>query len=182
MATTQPVQLTFSVLDELGTRASILLYAMVDPAMTVAQLEGVWAAQAALLDAFLGVQIVGGGSTVNPTALQLAAAVGHVAPDAGSRVEQTGVFNLFNAVTPHRFGIAVAGISDTVIASGAIVITEGSPVDLWLDVIETASTGATMPNYTNNAQQNLTVLADAFLAFRKRRKQLSRSSRELGPD
>lgn len=182
MATTQPIRLTFSVIDELGTRAAITEYGLVDPAMTVAQLEGTWAAQAALLDAILGVQIIGGGTEVVPTAAQIAAAVTHTSPDAGSRVEQTGVFNLFNAVTPHRFGIAVAGLSDTFISAGRIVITEGNPVDLWLDAIELASAGAGFPNYTNNAQQQLTVLADAFLSFRKRRKQLSRSSREEGPD
>lgn len=181
MANTQPVRFTFSVLDELGTRAAITDYALMDPTATVANLIAAWGAQATLLDAVTGCQITGGGVEMSDTNAQMTALGLKSAPVAGSRVEQTGVFNLSNSSTPRRFGIAVAGILDSLISAGRIVITEGGPVDLWLDLIEAAGT-ATTPQYANTAGQSLVALVDAFLSFRKRRKQLSRSSRELGPD
>lgn len=174
MANTQPARFTFSVLDELGTRASIADYAMVDPAMTVAQAVAAWGAQATALDAMLGVQIIGGGIEI------VKGAAGKGSPASGSRVEQTGVFNFANATTPHSYGVAAPGLADSVISGGRIDLTEDGPVDVWLDILEGSITGGGV--YTNTAQQAITGLKDAFLSFRKRRKQLDRSSRELGPD
>ncbi len=181
MANTQPALFTFSVVDELGTKASVAYKALLDPAMTVTNINSAWAAQAAALDDIMGVQIIGGGVSVNPTPTQIAAAVGKTAPAAGSRVEQTGVFDLRNGANTTLYGIAVAGLSDDVIDAGRIIIVEDGVVDVWLDLVETAGSG-TLPQYTNNQGQAVTTLADAFISFRKRRKQLSRSSRELGPD
>lgn len=187
MANTQPARFTLNVIDELGTRASITDYALLDPTMTITQLITAIGAQATALAvpvagvAVVGAQVLEISATILPTATQFTALALPSSPAAGSRVEQTGVFNLLNAVTPRRFGIAIPGLSDTVVSSGRIVITEGDVVDVWLDIIETPGS-ATQPQYCNTANQALTVLADAFLAFRKRRKQLSRSSREEGPD
>lgn len=148
--------------------------AMIDPAMTVAQAVAAWGANATALDAIIGGQIIGGGVEV------LRPATGKGAPVGGSRVEQTGVFDFTNATTPHRFGVAVPSLADAVISGGTILLTEDGVVDVWLDILEAAITGGGV--YTNAAQQAIVALADAFLSFRKRRKQLSRSSRELGPD
>jgi len=171
MANTQPARLSFTVQDELGTEASITEYAMVDPAMTVAQLAGAWQAQATLLDGILDAKIKKG-----QACLVTSMTGGKGAPAAGSRVEQTGVFNFRNGVTAHRFGIALAGLADAVIAAGRIDVTEDGPVDLWADAIVAAITGGGV--YTNTAQQTLVELVDAFISFRKRAG-LIRSSREL---
>jgi hypothetical protein len=171
MANTQPARLSFTVQDELGTEASIAEYAMVDPAMTVTQLAGAWQGQATLLDAILDARILRGSAV-----LLNAMAGGKGAPAAGSRVEQTGVFNFTNAITAHRFGIAVAGLADSVIVGGRIDVAEDGPVDLWADSLVAAITGGGV--YTNTAQQSLAVLVDAFLSFRKRGG-LARRSREL---
>jgi hypothetical protein len=171
MANTQPARLSFSVTDELGTEASIAEYAMVDPAMTVGQLAAAWAAQEVLLAAILGAGIQRGSAN-----LLLLPAGGAVAPAAGSRVEQTGVFNFGNGITAHRFGIALAGLAESAIVGGKIDLTEGGPVDLWADSLVAAITGGGV--YTNTATQTLTALVDAFLSFRKRRR-LDRTSREL---
>ena len=181
MANTQPALLSISVEDELGTRASVALNALLDPAMTVAQASAALAAEMTALDAIMGANIIGASIAVQATAAQIAAATAKDAPAAGSRVEQTGVFDLKNGVTTRLYGIAVPGLSDDVISGGAIVLTEDGPVDTWLDLVESAGS-ATVPQITNGAQQAVTTLADAFLSFRKRRKQLTRSSRELGPD
>jgi hypothetical protein len=181
MANTQPALISLSVEDELGTRASLSLPALLDPAMTVAQASTALAAEMTAIDAIIGANIIGASISVQATQAQIAAATTKDTPAVGSRVEQTGVFDLKNAVTTRLFGIAVPGLSDDVITAGTIDITEDGPVDTWLDLVESAGS-ATVPQITNGAQQAVTTLADAFLSFRKRRKQLARSSRELGPD
>jgi hypothetical protein len=181
MANTQPALFSFSVEDELGTKASVAFPALLDPAMTVTQINAALAAEATALDAIMSANIYGASISVQMTPAQIAAATAKDVPAAGSRVEQTGVFNLHNAVTTHLYGIAVPGLADSVIAAGAINITEDGPVDVWLDLVESVGS-ASVPQITNAAQQAVTTLADAFLSFRKRRKQLTRSSRELGPD
>jgi len=174
VANTQPARFSFSILDGLGTRASMNVPAMIDPAMTVTQAVAAWAANATALDAMIDGQIIGGGVEI------VHAAIGKGAPTSASRVEQTGVFDFRNATTTHVFGVAVPSLADAVISGGTILLTEDGVVDVWLDILEAAITGGGV--YTNAAQQAITALADAFLSFRKRRKQLSRSSRELGPD
>lgn len=184
MANSQPALLSFSMVDELGTKASISYKCLLDPAMTITNINAVWAAHAAALDDILGAQIIDGSLAVSPTPTQLAAAVTKTAPAAGSRVEQTGVFDMKNGANSTLYGIAVAGLSDDVIDAGRIVIAEDGVVDVWLDLVEAAGT-ATTPQFTNAQYQALLAvggLADAFVSFRKRRKQLTRSSRELGPD
>jgi hypothetical protein len=171
MANTQPARLSFSVEDELGTEASITEYAMVDPTSTVAAITGAWQSQATLLDAILAGRIVKGSAV-----LLNSMAGGKAAALAGSRVEQTGVFNFTNTVTDRRFGIALASLSDAVIAAGRISVPEDGPVDLWADSIVAAIAGGGV--YTNEAQQQLAALVDAFLSFRKRGSLRSRS-REL---
>jgi len=171
MANTQPAQLSFSVEDELTTDASISVPAMVDPAMTVAQLAGAWSSLAALLDPVIAAQITGGRAI-----LQLPMAGGKANPAAGSRVEQTGVFNFHNGVTDRRWGLAVPGLSSAVISAGRINLTDAGVAAL-LAALEGAITGGGV--YTNEARQALTTLADAFISFRKRRRQLARSSFEL---
>jgi len=181
MANTQPAQFSFSVEDELGTKASVAFPCLLDPAMTITQLNAALAAEATAIDAIIGGAVIGASLAVLMSPAQLAAATAKDVPAAGSRVEQTGVFNLRNATTTRLYGIAVPSLSDDQITSGTIDLTEDGPVDVWLDLIESAGS-ATVPQVTNSAQQAVTTLADAFLSFRKRRKQLSRSSRELGPD
>jgi hypothetical protein len=171
MANTQAARLSFSVEDELGTDASITEYALVDPTSTVADLTGAWQAQATLLDAILGACITRGSAT-----LLADMAGGKAAAAAGSRVEQTGVFNFTNTATSRRFGIALAGLADSVIVGGRIAVPEDGPVDLWADSMVAAIAGGGV--YTNEAQQQLAALVDAFLSFRKRGSLRSRS-REL---
>jgi hypothetical protein len=173
MANTQAARLSFSVTDELGTEASIAEYVMVDPAMTVAQATTAWQAQATLLDPILDAKIQKG-SVVLLTLM----AGGKGAPAAGSRVEQTAVANFTNAITAHRFGIALAGLAEAVIVGGKIDLTEGGIFDLWADSVAPYVAG--LITFTNTATQALVALADAFLSFRKRRV-IDRTTRVIGP-
>lgn len=170
MAFTQQAQFSFTILDQLGTKASMVIYALADPTKTIANLAADWETWAGLIDLIIGGQILHGTAR-----LVLAPSGGEKgAPAAGSRVEQTGVFDLLNGVTPHKYGEAVPSIADAVIASGRIDLTDANVANFFT-ALHTA-TANTEP--TNNSFQALTAESDAFLSFRKRRKQLDRSSFE----
>jgi hypothetical protein len=171
MANTQPAQLSYSLLDELGTKASSSFPLMIDPAMTVAQLVTATTAFGDLLDA-----IVGGAITAGSASLlfgDLGAKDG--TPASGSRVEQTGVFNFNNGTTAYRFGEIAPSLADSVISGGTINLAD-SDVMAFVAACTASITGGGV--HTNTARQTLTSLRDAFLSFRKHRKQLTRSSFE----
>jgi len=172
MADTQAVRFSYSVRDELGTEASELFYALVDPTATVAAMVTEWQNLAALIDPVIGAQIIRGS-----VAVSLLPTGGKATPDAGSRVEQTGVFNFSNAITSHRFGEALPGLSSGKIVGGKINLADVA-VKALIDFI-IAGSGSTI--YTNAAQQVLNGVVDAVLSFRKRRRELSRSSFEVAP-
>jgi hypothetical protein len=171
MANTQPAQLSYTLLDELGTKASSAFPLMIDPAMTVAQLVTATTGFADLLDAIVG------GAIVNASASLLFGDQGAKdgTPASGSRVEQTGVFNFNNAVTAYRFGLIAPSLADSVISGGTVNLAD-SDVIAFVAACHASITGGGVP--TNTARQTLTSLRDAFISFRKHRKQLTRSSFE----
>jgi len=98
------------------------------------------------------------------------------APTADSCVEQTGVFNVPSSNSGRLFGIAVPGLDNSMIVDGEIDLSD-TDVAAFVSAIEGTYTAGGV--FTNNNWQQLNDLADAFLSFRKRRKQLSRSSYEV---
>jgi hypothetical protein len=170
VANTQPAQLSYSIVDALGTRASKIDYAMVDPATTVAQLITELQAEAALLDTIAGGQITSSAlSLVHvPTGLKNA-------PGGQSRVEQTALFNFGNAVTSRRYGDAVPSFDSSRIVAGKIDLADQDVINY----VTSLHTAWTLGAFTNASYQVLTGLVDAFISFRKRRQQLTRSSFEL---
>jgi hypothetical protein len=171
MANTQPVRLSYTIQDELGTKASETFYALVDPASTVTQLAAEWQALASLIAA-----VSDGGIPRGSIAL-LEVPTAPITPAAGSRVEQTGLFNFSNNVTPHRFGEAVPALKDSVIVGGKINLADTGVAALVAALATTFNGGLGV--FTTNNAQALVALVDAVLSFRKRRRQLSRSSFEL---
>lgn len=171
MAFTQHAQFSYSVEDELGTKANIVVYANADPTKTIANLAADWEALAALIDPVIGGQITGGSARL----VLVPSGAEKTAPAAGSRVEQTAVFDLTNTATPRLFGEAIASLKDSLIVAGAINLADADVAAL-VAALYTA-TANTQP--TNNSFQPLSGLHDAFVSFRKRRKQLTRSSYEV---
>jgi len=171
MARTQLAHFSATVLDELGTEASTVAYVNVDPATALSALAtdaGAWAAD---LDPIIGGQITGLRLVVSvplPGGLK-------DTPDGGSRVEQTGVFNFGAGTNPRRYGVAVPSIADGKISAGKINILD-TDVAAFIDLMKTAVTAL---GFTNSAGQEFTRAIDAVLSFRKRRRQLSRSSFEV---
>lgn len=171
MAFTQEVQFSFTAQDELSTKASEVIYALADPTKTIANIVSDWQAWGALITAITSAKLLSGEVRIVlvPTADQTGK------PASGSRVEQTGVFNLFNASNDRRFGEPVPAFFNAGITSGAIDLTNAD-VSAFVTALHTATANS---EPTNNQFLVLTSLADAFLSFRKRRKQLSRSSYEV---
>lgn len=170
MARTQLAHYSATIVDELGTEASTVAYIDVDPTTTLTALATAIGAWAADLDPVIGGQITG---------LRLVVAVPvpgglKTTPDSGSRVEQTAVLNFGAGTNPHRYGVAVPSISDGKIVAGKINILD-TDVAALIDLLKTAATAI---GFTNQAGQEFTRAVDAVLSFRKRRRQLARSSFE----
>jgi hypothetical protein len=170
MAYTVSARYSITLVDELGTEASDTYYALLDPTQTIQLAIDAWAALAAVVDPITGGQIIRGGITILPVPAGLKGA-----PVAGSRVEQTGVFNFLDSITTHRYGQALPSLRDSKIVAGKINL-----VDVAVAAFITFLTAVlAVAEWVNNHQQPLTALRDALISFRKRRKQLARSSFEL---
>jgi hypothetical protein len=173
MANTQYALFSYSMIDELGTKTSMNVPAMIDPTTgTPAALKTEWLALGGQLDDLVGAQILSGS-----VAVVLKPDPGwKTVPASGSRVEQTGLFNFANATSKYKFGVDIPSIVNTAISGGKIDLT----TSIVTDVITSLLTAFTGGVFTNTSQYPLSALADALLSFRKRRKQLSRTSFEPG--
>jgi hypothetical protein len=152
----------FSIVDELNVRASATLPVTFADTVTLAQLATAWNTMEALLQAIVDGSVERGGVNFGFTVSSPAAA------GAGSRVEQNGIFNFLVGTTGKRFGIATPSLADAVISGGLIDL--GSPVSDFTDAITASITGG--GSYTTPEGVDLGALVDAFISFRKHRRQL----------
>jgi len=173
MANTQYALFSISLLDELGIKSSMTIPAMIDPTTgTPAALKTAWDDLSEAVDGVIGSQITGGSVAIITTP----GGTLKTSPAAGSRVEQTGLFNFSNATSKYKFGIDVPSIKNTVLSGNKVDLTNGA-VSTLLDLLTAAFTGGV---FANTSQYPLVALVDALLSFRKRRKQLARASFEPG--
>jgi len=171
MATVQ-AQFSYTVQDGLGTKASIAIYGTVDDATVVSDLTAQWQDYSTALTAVIDGKIVGGTARIvlAPTASQSGK------PTTGSRVEQNAVINYLVPDSGRRFGIATPSWKDSLISGGAPIVGSGAGAT-WQALLTGAMGDATGTN-TSNDFLALGAAVDAFLSFRKHRKQLTRSSFE----
>lgn len=169
MADTQPGQFSITLQDDLGTKASQTTYWLIDPAMTVTQLAAAWQAYVALVQAVSGGNLLHGRASIELTPTTPASAV------AGSRVEQTGVFDFKNASNSRIFGSPLPALLDTKISAGKINLSDTDITNYYTFLSSTH----TLYEPTNNEFLLLNGLVDAFISFRKHRRSLSRSSFEV---
>lgn len=172
MANTQYALFSYSVVDELGTKANITIPAMIDPTSgTPSALSTQWTALGALIDAVTGVELLSGSVSI----VKVRDAGWKSAPDAGSRVEQTGLFNFLNASSKYKFGVDNPGLADDKIAATGKIDLGDTDIANLITALTSSFTGGI---FANTSLYPLVALADALLSFRKRRKQLARSSFE----
>jgi len=167
---TVPAQFSYTVEDELGVSATFLVNALANPAATVTQLDTMWQTIGALLDAITGGIIRGGHYRV-----MQALTGGKSSAAAGSRVEQSGVFNFSVAGTSYKTGLMVPALEDSVLVHGRINLSDDN-VMAFLEAIVTAAVGVL--EWTSENRQALIALVDAFLSFRKHKRALDRVSFE----
>lgn len=173
MANTQYAIFSYSFIDELGTKASMSVPAMVDPTTgTPAALSTEWVALGTQLDLNSDALITGGAISI----VKVPDGGWKDSPAAGSRVEQTGLFNFTNATSKYKFGVDIPSVANADIVDGKISLTLTNVANLLGELIGAFTGGV----FTNTSQYPLAALADALLSFRKRRRQLSRSSFEPG--
>lgn len=152
----------FSVVDELNVRASATLPITFADTVTLAQLATAWNTMEGLLQAIIDGSIDSGGVNFQFNVSSPSAA------GAGSRVEQNGIFNFLVGTTGKRFGIATPSLADAVISGGMIDL--GSPVSAFTAAVTASITGG--GSYSTPQGVDLGALVDAFISFRKHRRQL----------
>jgi hypothetical protein len=169
MATVK-AQFSYTVEDELGTKASLALYGDVDDTTTVADLATQWQDYSTGLTSVTDAKVIGGTARIvlEPTASQAGK------PAAGARVEQNAVINYLVTASGRRFGIATPAWKNSLITAQQPVISSGAGA-AWAALLTGAMGDATGTN-TSNDFLDLGAALDAFLSFRKHRKQLERAS------
>ena len=165
-----PLNFSATVVDGLGTEASTLAYLNMADTTTLATLITDLAAWVAAVDATIDGAIISNHIRIVPPVTGT-----HKSPTGptfvASRVEQTAVLNFSNATTSRKYGQVLPSVRSDLLTAGKIDLTDTAIAAL----IALLTSGA----FTNAASQALAALVDAIIAFRKRRKQLSRTSFKL---
>lgn len=170
----QPVVLSATIVDQWGIEASAPFYAQADDTKTIAALlteaDAFWTALDATTDGYIRrvrLELLPG----VPSGAKTAAAT-------GSRVEQTGLLGFSASATNKRYSGAIPALSNgaTVLAADRIVLTAIDPIGLLVTILTTVGT---VLKWCNEHNQQITNFLDALVAFRKKRKQLQRSSFEV---
>src|SRR6266851_823856 len=110
---TVPINISFTIVDQLGTKASAFFPGSGSDAQTVAALLTYVDTVSAAMDAVTAGQITA-------VRVELGGSLSGLksSPVAGSRVEQTAIVNLATATSPHRYGQIVPAVDDSLISSG----------------------------------------------------------------
>lgn len=171
MAADTDVVFSYTVVDELGVEASMTQYVEADGTQTLGDIATAWGDWVTLVNAVTSGAAVRGHVLIAP---DLPGGLRTTA-DAGSRVEQTGVINFTHAGANKRWGFAIAALKNAAISGGKINLANADISALTTALLAAVAGGT----YTNNTFQVLSALSDAFIAFRKRRRQQRSKSYEV---
>jgi len=163
---------SLTIRDELGVTATLPFFLEGPDTATLANVRTAIDAIASAADPIIGGQIVEATVTFHPGLPGGIKAV----PAAASRVEQTGLFNWSNATTPYKFGIDVPSLANSKISGGKVNLADAD-VEAFIDIFEAAIGVFTA---VTAGYDPLVALLDVALTFRKHRKSLTRSSKEVG--
>lgn len=169
-----PVRVSATIVDEWGIEASTAYYATADDTQTLAALDTEVNAWVTALDNATDGKIKQSRVTIFPAlpgGIKAAAA-------AGSRVEQTGELGFNAAGSTKRYSAAIPALSNgsTVLAADRIVLTVSDPIGVLINLLTTVGT---VLHWCNEHYQAIQTFIDALVAYRKKRKQLQRSSFEV---
>ena len=175
MAYTQLANFSLTLVDELGTEASDTFYASLDVTQPISALFTAWASLAQTVDAITDGVITKGHVDIlmNPSAVSGPSL--KTSPVAGARVEQTGIFNMLNALNVRRYGQPVYSIASSKIVAGKIDLAD-TAIAAFITFL---SALLTVAEWVTQNGQHITGFRDALISFRKKRRQLSRSSFEI---
>lgn len=163
---------SYTLQDRFGTKTTTLLPAYVDgAAITAANLHTQWVSGGGDIDAITDAQIVGGRVSIEFTP----DGAWKDTPGADSFTERTGVFNFTNASTKYKYGVKLPSFANDKLANGKIDLTD-TDVAAFITLLTSVFTHG---EYVNPGLAALLALADAFLAARKYRRQLDRSTYEV---
>jgi len=170
-----PVRVSATIVDEWGIEASTAMYATADDTQTLAGLDTEVNAWVTALDNATDGVIKQSRVTIFPAlpgGIKAAAA-------SGSRVEQTGELGFLAAGSSKRYSAAIPALSNgaTVLAADRIVLTVSDPIGILIKLLTTVGT---VLSWCNEHYQLIQKFVDALVAYRKKRKQLQRSSFEVG--
>lgn len=169
-----PVRVSATIVDEWGIEASTAMYATADDSQTLAGLDTEVNAWVTALDNATDGVIKQSRVTIFPAlpgGIKAAAA-------AGSRVEQTGELGFVATGSSKRYSASIPALSNgaTVLAADRIVLTVADPIGLLITILTTVGT---VLHWCNEHYQQIQKFIDALVAYRKKRKQLQRSSFEV---
>jgi hypothetical protein len=158
----------FSLIDSTGRQASLSMPAFIDSTQTVAQVKTAWNAQAALLDAIAGAQILYGELAIGLSGSAMTFTPKSPTPAVGSAITYTANFQEKNATDRYVYASVVPGFDKANLISGTLKIDESlSNVAAYIAALSAAVLGG---HFTNRAFQPLTGLQDSFYSDRKRRR------------
>ena len=165
-----------TIVDSWGTEASAPAYALIDPAQTLSSIVTQAQAYVSALDGVtdgyirkMHIQIV--------PALPSGLKTGAVA--TGAKVEQTGVVNFSVTGSSKRYGYAIPAVSDGQLTGDRIDATVFGTASANMDALLLLLTSVfTALVWANEHSQQIAAVKDALVSFRKKRRQLGRSSLE----
>lgn len=166
-----PAIVSLTIQDEVGTKANLPVYVEVPDTVTVATLRGFSQTIAIDADAISGGKVI---EIRNTLSIPQPVSGIKANPVAGSRVEQTGLFNFSQLGSKYRWPIDVPAIADTKLIKGRIDLTDADIIAF----IAAMSTTASLIVPSSKWALALEGLLDAALTFRKHRKQLIKETFE----
>lgn len=169
-----PVRISVTVKDEWGIDASSAFYATADDSQTLAGLDTEVGSFVSAVDALTAGVITQARATIFPS---LPTTVKALAA-SGSRVEQTGELGFLATGSSKRYSAAIPALANgaTVLSGDRIVLTAADPA---ANLILILTTLGTVLHWCNEHYQEIQKFVDAVVAYRKKRKQLQRSSFEV---
>lgn len=173
MAKNAPGAMVFSLEDSSGVRASLRVPMLFDPTSTEAALATAWLAQATLLDAVTGAQIIHGSVVLGPQALTGL----KTAPITGELMERVGNVDYPYAPGNKLYDSIIPCVDSGILVSSGKAINESAAAfTAYIAPFETAPTAWVA---TNNGYVVFSgAHTDTFVSFRKHRARRHQVSEE----